>query len=158
MISNYNRSLFCSFTEEEVEVDRLLINEVASINLVKYLKNKKKLLSLCLLKPITDLNIITLGDLIQANEHEKDKKIVQAMRIVIGNFPKSIINIASCFNENLNSDSDKMEFLMTTRGQWTKIGQIPSVKLRSFTNSALKNLVVTLEWAKNRQIDVPHSS
>ena len=129
VISDYNRSLFCNLTEEESAESRLLINEVASINLKKYLKNKKKLLSLCLLKPLTNLNIISLGDLVQAYEFEREKKISQAMKIVIGNFPKQLIDIAKYFNENTNSDSEKMEYLMTSPQQWTKISESIMISL-----------------------------
>ncbi len=77
------------------------------------------------------------GDLIQANKHEKDKKIAQAMIIAIGIFPKSIINIASCFNENLNSDSDNMEYMMTARGQWTKTSEVTVKQLQVILKNAL---------------------
>jgi len=138
VISDYNRSLFCNLKEEEYVESRLLINEVASINLKRYLKNKKKVLCLCILKPLTNMNIITLGDLVQSYEHEMNKKTVQAMKIVIGNFPKPLIKIANCFNENINSDSEKMDFMMTSPQQWSKLPDVTVKQMQVILKNALK--------------------
>ena len=51
-----------------------------------YLKRKKRVFSLCL--PITNLGMSTLGELVQAYEHESDKNLNKSMAMVIKSFPK----------------------------------------------------------------------
>jgi hypothetical protein len=83
-----------------------------------------------------------LGDLVQAYEFEREKKISQAMKIVIGNFPKQLIDIAKYFNENINSDSEKMEYLMTSPQQWTKISEVTVKQLQVILKKALNKIEV----------------
>jgi len=73
IIMDYNRSVFEQTEEEIYENDTLIINEVSSINLVKYFRKKKKDLISCFLIPITNRGINTLGELIQTYEHENDE-------------------------------------------------------------------------------------
>jgi hypothetical protein len=80
---DYNRSVFEQTEEEIYENDTLIINEVSSINLVKYFRRQKKDLISCLLIPITNGGINTLGELIQTYEHENDETQNKRMETIL---------------------------------------------------------------------------
>jgi len=65
IIIDYNRETYKSLTHEKYSTDINLLNEVSSINLATYLKRKNKVFMVCMLKPLTENGIITLGDLVQ---------------------------------------------------------------------------------------------
>ena len=140
ILTNYNRETLEHLNEEEYESDKLLINEVSSTKISTFLKNKNKLLSLCLLKPITKMNIITLADLVLAYEHENDRKISHVMKIILGNFPKSLINITQCFNENINCDAEEKKFIRIAPGEWVGIKEVTAKQLQTTLKKALKKV------------------
>jgi hypothetical protein len=111
IMTDYNRCTYHTLKIEEYENNKNMIEEVTSINLNTYLKRKGRSLSLCVLHPLTRAGIGTLGELIQAYEHELDVKINMAMKIIINSFPKSLINIAKCFNDKINYEIDGLIYL-----------------------------------------------
>jgi hypothetical protein len=74
-----------------------------------FLKRKNKVFSLCILKSITKLGIKTLGELVQAYEHETEPNINKSMKLVLNSFPKNLVLIAKCFNENINEESSSLK-------------------------------------------------
>jgi len=74
IITDYNRNKYCEISKEELESDRILIDEVSSINLKTYLERKKRIFLLCILKPVSEIGVTTLGELIQSFEHEQNQK------------------------------------------------------------------------------------
>jgi hypothetical protein len=139
IITQHNRLSLEDKRIEEYEHDKLMIDDVSSINLATYLKNKKKLFHLCMLKPLTSEGIETLGDLVQAYEYEQNQKTLQSMKNILGTFQGSLVNIAKCFNENTNVSSRSYEYMMITHNSWSKISEI-----------TVKQLQVTLKIALNR--------
>jgi len=139
IITQHNRLSLEDKRIEEYEHDKLMIDDVSSINLATYLKNKKKLFHLCMLKPLTSEGIETLGDLVQAYEYEQNQKTLQSMKNILGTFRGSLVNIAKCFNENTNVSSRSYEYMMITQNSWSKISEI-----------TVKQLQVTLKIALNR--------
>ena len=67
---------------------------------------------LCMIKPLTKNGITTLGELIQAHEYETDEKLMKTMKIIISTFPETLINIAKCYNEEINTDKDNMKYML----------------------------------------------
>jgi hypothetical protein len=139
IITQYNRLSFEDKKVEEYDHDKLLIDEVSSINLATYLKNKKKLFHLCMLKPLTRDGIETLGDLAQAYEYEQDRKTLQSMKNILGTFRGSLVDIAKCFNENINVSSQSLEYMMIAHNSWSKTSE-----------TTVKQLQATLKIALNR--------
>jgi hypothetical protein len=148
ILTNHNREIFENLNEEEYESDKLLVNEVSSINISTFLKNKNKLLSLCLLKPIMKMNIMTLADLVLAYEHENDRKISHVMKIILGNFPKPLIKITQCFNENINSDVEEKKFIMIAPGEWVGIKEITAKQLQTTLKKVMKKVEVLVVHEK----------
>jgi hypothetical protein len=111
LLTDYNRVRYSSLDVNEYESDRNLINEIASINLETYLKRKGKIFSLCILKPLTKLGLSTLGELTQAYEHEKDRNVNKSMALVISSFPKILIDISKCFNEDINEINPTLKYI-----------------------------------------------
>ena len=67
-----------------------------------------------MIKPLTKNGITTLGELIQAYEYETDDKLIKTMKIIISTFPKVLVNISKCYNEDINSDNEDMKYMLIT--------------------------------------------
>jgi hypothetical protein len=143
IMTDYNRCTYDSLRIEEYESNKIMIEEVASINLNTYLKRKGKSLSLCILRPLTKAGIETLGELIQAYEHEQDEKINMAMKIIINSFPKSLINIVKCFNDEINDEIDGLKYLqILSPPMRMSIDVVTTKELQTLLKIALKKVEV----------------
>ncbi len=140
IIIDYNRDTYKSLTLEEIETDRNLIDEVASINLKTYLERKQKLFLLCILKPITNMGITTLGELIQSYEHENDTNLNKAMKIILNSFPATLRNIANCFCENINNDREILRHIQIEPSKRITIENISAKELQLVLKTALKKV------------------
>jgi hypothetical protein len=98
--------------QDEFETDKNLIDEVSSINLTNCLTRKNKVFMVCMIKPLTKNGTTTLGELIQAYEYETDEKLIKIMKIIISTFPKILVNISKCYNEEINSDNEDMKYML----------------------------------------------
>ena len=139
-LTDFNRKSYEDQMTEEYENDKNLIEEVSSINLVSYLKRQGRTMSLCVLRPLTRNGILTLSDLIQAYEHERDEKINMAMKIIISSFPKTLINIAKCFNEEINSEINGLIYLQTSLNSRMLIETVSTKEIQSILKITLKKV------------------
>jgi hypothetical protein len=137
IIIDYNRGQYVKLDKQEYEMDRNLINEVASIDLVTFLKRKNKVFSLCILKPLIAQGINTLGDLTQAYEHEIDRNTNKAMALVIHSIPKILIDIAKCYNEEVNSIDLALKYILVTKNRRLAIESIPAKEFQALLKNAL---------------------
>jgi hypothetical protein len=110
-IIDYNREQYAEMNTFEYETDKNLIEEVSSINIKTFLTRKNKIFILCIVKPLTNLGLTTLGELIQAYEHETNSNINKSMSLVINAFPKVLINIAKCYSEDTNSITSELRYI-----------------------------------------------
>jgi hypothetical protein len=123
--------------EHEYESDKNLIEEVAAINLETFLKRKNRMFVLCILKPLTNLGITYLGELVQAYEHEIDNNTKKAMNIVISNIPKALINIVKCYNGDANLINTRHNYLRLTKEKRLAIEVVSTRELQSSLKKAL---------------------
>ncbi len=140
IIIDFDRESYEKLTQEEYESDKNLIDEIASINLDVFLERKRRLFAKCVLKRLTDNGITTLGELITAYEYVDDPNLNKAIKIIINSFPKHIIKIAKCFNEDINSDRDELKYmLLTTKGR-ISVDTITTKELQICLKQALKRV------------------
>jgi hypothetical protein len=139
-ITDFNRASYESSPKEEFQNETIIINEVSSINLKKYFKRKSKDLISCVLINLTKNEIHTLGDLIQAFEHENDRKLNKIMKIILAHIPKNLKSIVENYNENFNTDEDKVQHLMITHGVWVKIKDVTVKQLQIRLKIILKKV------------------
>jgi hypothetical protein len=125
-------------TEEKYESNRILINEVSSINLVNYLRRNKKIFMECMVKNLTRNGIETLGELIQTYEYETDEKTLKTMRLILSVFPTKLKDIAKCFIEGINSNNGKLEYIMTDNDSWKDINLLTVKDLQITMKKILK--------------------
>jgi hypothetical protein len=123
ILTDNNRTRYEALTEDEYECDRNLIEEVCSINIKIYLERKNRPFAVCINKAMLNVGILTLGDLVREYESENDRKLIKAMKILLSNFPKKLIKIAECYNEN-DEETNSMEFLCLEDGRRLKIETI----------------------------------
>jgi hypothetical protein len=140
VITDYNRAQYEKLEESEYENDKLLIDEVTSINLNCYLSRKNKHLAVCIQKTLTNNGVSSLGELTQALEYEKDEKSLKSMKFIISNFPKRLIEISNMFNENINTNSETLNFLMVDSNKWMKVESLTVKQLQQTLNRAMNKI------------------
>jgi hypothetical protein len=112
IIIDYNRETYHSILQDEFETDKNLIDNVSSINLTTYLTRKSKVFMVVMIKPLTKNGITTLGEIFQANEYETDEKLIKTMQIIISTFPKILVNKSKCYNQDINSENEEMNYML----------------------------------------------
>jgi hypothetical protein len=142
IIIDYNRETYQSMLQDEFETDKNLIDEVSSINLTNYLTRKNKVFMVCMIKPLTKNGITTLGELIQAYEYETDEKLIKTMKIIISTFPKILVNISKCYNEEINSDNEDMKYMLIAPRTRKNLITITVKELQVTLKNALKKIDV----------------
>ena len=142
LITDYNRRLYESISEDNMVIDKHLINEVSSINLSNYLRRKNHIFMTCMLKPLTANGIITLGDLIQNYEFEMEEKTLKTMRLIMSVFPKKLIEISKCFVEGINDNSENVKYIRTEENTWKHIDIITVKELQNMMKTILKKTEV----------------
>jgi hypothetical protein len=140
IIIDYNRETYQSIPQDEFETDRNLIDEVSSINLKTYLTRRNKVFLVCMIKPLTKNGITTLGELIQAYEYETDEKLIKTMKIIITSFPKTLVNISKCYNEDINSDIEDMKYMLIAPRTRKNLNSITVKELQVTLKNALKRI------------------
>ncbi len=130
LITDSNRSYYKNLTEEERESNKLLIDEVSATDLNSFLTRRNEHLAKCYQKPLISKGITTLGDLTQAFEYEKEKELLKSMKFVAARIPNHLLEISRYYNENINSDSESMSFLMVEPNKWMKIESITVKQLQ----------------------------
>ena len=138
MITDHNRKLYNEMSQEEFEADKNLIDEVSTINLSEYLKRKKKIFMICMLRSLTEANIITLGDLTQAYEYENNEKTSKTMKMIMSTFPPKLIEISKCHIEGLNETSEDVKYLMIERSQRMNINSVTVKDLQNTLKVVLR--------------------
>jgi hypothetical protein len=132
LIIDYNRETYKNIPQEEYESDKNLINEVSSINLITYLRQKNKVFLLCVVKPLTNVGITTLGELTQSFEFEMDEKLNKTMRMIMSAFPQILIDILK------NSDADKLDYMLITPNFRKNVSDITVKGLQVTLKTVLK--------------------
>ena len=143
MMTDYNRRHYEEMQEEQYQTDKNLIDEISSINLLEYLQRKKHLFLVCMIKPLTRNGITTLGELTQEYEHEKNRKMVQTMKIIISAFPKKLVEIARCFVEGINDSNEAMIYVPIDKNMRKNINVINTKEIQTIMKNALKKLTTT---------------
>jgi hypothetical protein len=98
--------------------DKSTIEEVASINLKSYLKRKNRLFHLCAARPLFNLDIQHLGELVKQYKFENNTNTSRTMKLIIATFPEKLIKIAQKFNENQHEISNKLRRIQITPNLW----------------------------------------
>ena len=110
ILTDYLRDKYCK-TFSTTQPDDYTVEEVSSINLKSYLKRKNRLFHMCFLKKLSEVNIHTLGDLMQAYEFEQSHNLNKIMKIIIKAFPPELVEITKYYKENTNCNRS-FEYLM----------------------------------------------
>ena len=139
-IIDYNRQTYVNLTIEEIESDRHLIDEVSSINLKTFLERKGRVFLICILKPILNEGITTLGELTLAYEHEHNNKVGKAMKVILNSFPSTLRKIAECYCEDINNTRDRLRHVLVSPSRRVPIESITTKELQSILKIAMKKV------------------
>jgi hypothetical protein len=129
IITDYYR-LNLTLDESNKTESENIVNYVSSSNVQSYLKRKNKLLHLCVLKPLTDLNIDTLGELTQEYEYTRDLGLSERMKIVLGAFPSNLKLILEKINENSNCN-ESLESINLANNNYKNIHMITTKEFQN---------------------------
>jgi len=137
LLIDHNRAQYANLSSDEYEIDKNLIDEVSSINIKTFLTRKNRIFILCILKPLTDLGLVTLGELMQAHEHETNRNVNKSMSLVINSFPKHLIDIAKCYSEDTNNINNNLKFMRLTPEKITSIDLITTKEIQNLLKVVL---------------------
>jgi hypothetical protein len=140
VIIDHNRETYKNLTQDKYMMDRNLLDEVASINLDTYLKRKNKVFMTCMLKPLTESGVTTLGELVQNMEHERDANLNKIMKIIISAMPKHLVKITECYNDDVNSCEEQMKYILIDHDRRKEIGSITVKELQITLKFILKRI------------------
>ncbi len=144
ILTDYNREMYKSLSEEEYECDKNLIEEVSSINLKSYLKRKEKVFMLCMSNLLSSNGITTLGELTQAYEYETDRKLSKIIKMIMSTIPEHLVKISKCYDEDVNSNNEELKYLQIAPRERKNVNVITVKELQV----ALKNALGKIESAK----------
>jgi hypothetical protein len=136
-ICDYNRKQYNNIPEEKFESNKILINEVSSINLTQYLSRRKMVFMQCMVKNITKDGIETLGELIQTYEYEIDVRSLKTMKMILAVFPTKLRNIAECYIEGINSNNESLHYIMTNCDTWKDINLLTVKEMQAMMKTIL---------------------
>jgi hypothetical protein len=125
-----------------------VINEVSSINLLTFLKRKRKVFLVCMIKQLNNIGIFTLGELIQGRETEMNHNLKIVMNLIVGAFPKNIIEIANNYNEYTDSNCI-LSNMQTSNISRTDVSDVTAKQLQFLLKKALKKIDVVDVKKKN---------
>ena len=137
-ITDHNRQTYENFPEDMMESSKLLIDEVSSINLTRYLRRKKKIFMLCIVKNLTDSGIETLGDLIQSYEFETNERMLKSMKMILSAFSTKLKDISKCHIEGINSNDEELRHIMTEQYSWKDLNLLTVKEMQVFMKIILK--------------------
>jgi hypothetical protein len=140
MLTDHNRTEYEKIPQEEYKNDRLLINDISSINLATYFKRKKETFVSCMLIKLTKAGIQTLGDLILTHEHEHDRNMIKTMELIMKYIPKNLIEISKCYNEDINSDEGKLDYIKNSTNCWIDMNVITVKELQKMLKIATRKV------------------
>jgi hypothetical protein len=143
LITDYNRKSYENMEPEILESDTHLINEIVSINLEEYLKRKKLVFMQCIVRPLLQREILTLGELTQSYEYETDMKTSKTMKIIMSVFPVKLIEISKSFIENINEDSDEVKYIRILNNTSKPITDVSTKELQDTLKIVLKKIEET---------------
>ncbi len=138
IITDYNRELYKNLPYAQYESDRNLINEVASTNLNIFFQRKNMLIVQCILKLLISRGITSLGELVQAYEYENETNIVKTMKLVLSSLPLDLINIAKCYNKDINNYHEDLKYILVSPETRKNIRTINVKELQTTLKIALK--------------------
>ena len=116
-----------------------IVNHVASINVYSFLRRKNKLFHTCVLKPLTDLNVDTLGELIQEYEYNRDPGLSERMKIVLGAIPVNLKLILENISENTKCN-ESLSSINLANKTTKDIGKVTTKEFQLILKKALKRI------------------
>jgi phage-related protein len=152
ILCDYNRKKYHELPLDKVETDRILIDEVSSINIGVYLKRNNRVFMQCMANTLMKNGIDTLGELIQSYEYEMESRSLKTMKLVLTTFSTKLKDIAKCFVEGLNSSAEPTRFILLENDEWKDIKTITVKEFQVLLKKAM-NKVETLNVNDKLGID-----
>jgi exonuclease III len=121
MITDHNRKEYCKLEQEEYENNKILIDEVSSINIEKYLSRKNRPFHQCIAKNLFKDGHTSLGGILQAMEYETDERKLKSIKTVLTAFPNKLKEIAQCVQTEVDNSDDYTRYLRIQRDKVTDI-------------------------------------
>jgi hypothetical protein len=140
-ICDYTRSTIVSNLDKYMR-DVNAVNFIASTKINTYLLRKHRKLVHCIYIPLRNEGIESMHELCHEEETERDRAKLKRIRMILVNFESEMVEMASAYNENINSDSDCFKNILTKGEEWTDINKITTKELQRTLKAAKKKISV----------------
>ena len=101
---------------------RHAIESARSINVKEFLERKKHTLLSCFFNPLRSELIESLGDLLLEQEITQNNNHRNIIERIVKVFDEDTIQIASCYDENVNLDNTEEVFVLDEMNELREIG------------------------------------
>jgi hypothetical protein len=76
----------------------------------------------------------------QRKKGRNKEKLIKTMQIIISTFPKTLVNISKCYNEDVNSENEEMSCMLIAPRTRKNINSITVKELQVALKNALKKI------------------
>jgi exonuclease III len=152
MITDNNRKEYCTLEPEEYENNKILIDEVSSINIESYLNRKGRPLQLCIAKKVLIDGHTSLGGILQAMEYETNEQKIISIKMILSEFPNKLKEIATCVQSEVDNVEDSIRYLNMQKGKVMDIEMITTKEFQT-TFKQILNKTETFDYNHKLGID-----
>ena len=111
--------------------DVIAVNYAGSIDIKTFLKMSNNKLIECVYRPLLREGVETLHELVGELEIEHDRNRLRRLRMVLQAFPAGVIELASNFNEDNNTDTNVGYKIMGENNNWLDLNKVTTKELQA---------------------------
>ena len=111
--------------------DVIAVNYAGSIDIKTFLKISNNKLIECVYRPLLREGVETLHELVGELEIEHDRNRLRRLRMVLQAFPAGLIELASNFNDDNNTDTNVGYNITGENNNWLDLNKVTTKELQS---------------------------
>jgi len=140
IITDFNRRKYTQLAIEAEMEDKLLVEEMASIDIMTHLRRTNKIFHACIMKKLQKIGINSLGELIRNHETEINPDLSRTMKMILSVFPNNYVEIAEKFNEDTNNEEDTLKILRLSNNNWKNLTTITTKEFQQILKLAMNKV------------------
>ncbi len=125
------------------------INTVSSINIEEYLKRKGETFVYCTYKPLQEMSILNLNDLLLEKEISIHRSSKVSIENTLSRVGKNLIQIAEQYNENINSLETNDLFFLTSKSELKNASSLEVKEMQKMLKIAYEKCEILNVETKN---------
>ena len=137
VITDHNRSKLIEADESDSDW-KYKVEDTASIDVQVFLKRRNRVFHSCMMNKLNALGINSLGELLREFECEMCPNLNKLMKMILVEIPNEIIQIATCFNEEIHTETEYCKVIRLEYENWKNLMQITTKEFQQILKEALK--------------------